>query len=203
MKKASLLFVVVALLGFAAVANAADVGTVGFKFGINYFALPTDDRFSGSGDTFAIVFPLDVGANVQIYHEAIGLSGKDTVAAVKVNGNLNVDINELRIVKEIASIGGAPVDVLIGLGHASVTCTLAPAGGVALNADSPVADIGVVVTPLRAKGKALESSLSLGLMYRLLKVPNTDFFGAVGAATGSGVDNLGGFTLGLSAGLTY
>ena len=191
MKKFTLLLVAFTLvLGLSSIARAE---TVGFEFGVNYLAMAGDNRFDGTSNSFALTFPLDKGFSASIYHESGSLSGTDTTAAgVKLNATLNMDINEIRLKKEIVSTGGVPIGLVLGLGHASVTN--------AFNADAPVADVGVKVVPLTTKGKNMDTTISIDLMYRFLKIPATN---AAFAAPLDPVDDLGGFAIGLNVGAMF
>lgn len=179
-----LLIAITLLFGAFSIAQAEEK-FIGFEFGVDYIK-PSEDRFNGSGSHFALIFPIDKGISAAFYHESDRFSGEDTdtVAEAKVNITLDIDINELRIHKEIVPI----VDAFLGVGHASVTN--------AFSSNAPIADVGVRLTPLKTQGKVSDIELSLGLLYRFLKINVQQPFGA--NVTDPNVDDLGGFAAGLN-----
>ena len=178
---------IVLFSGIPSIAQAEE-NFIGFEFGVNYIR-PTEDRFNGSGSHFALIFPIDKGISAALYHESNRYSGDDTVAGSKVNVTLDIDINELRIQKEIVPI----VDAFIGVGHASVSN--------AFNSNAPIADVGVKLTPLKTKGKVSDIKLSLELLYRFLKINAQQPFGS--NASDPNIDDLGGFAAGLNIAVLF
>ena len=190
MKRNSLYFILMlaALLAAAPVSNAnaatAKAGggsIVGFEFGVSYL-LPTESRFDGSSHNFTLVFPVDKGLTLGIFHESVSLSGKDGA----VSATVLIDINELRITKEVRD----KASVFIGIGSAQVTSAIATTG--------TVADIGVKYSALDSAGRVFKTDLSVDLMYRMLTIPAT-----TPAGWASAVDDLGGFGLGVNIAILF
>lgn len=190
MKKGVLYFVLMlaALLvaGPVSNSNAATAATgggsiVGFEFGVGYL-VPSETRFKGSSNNFTLVFPVDRGLTLGIFHESVSLSGKDGAAT----GTVLIDINELRISKEVRD----KASVFIGIGSAQTTGAIVTTG--------TIADIGVKYSALESMGRVFKTDLSVDLMYRMLTIPAT-----TPAGWGSAVDDLGGFGLGVNIAILF
>ncbi|MDD5773815.1 MAG: hypothetical protein PHX78_10165 [bacterium] len=174
-----LFFAVMLLLGISSISQAADK-IIGFSSGVN-FIKPSDKRFTGQGSNFSLVLPIDQGTEVVIYHETSRLNGKEVAAVC----NVNLDIEELRIQKEIAG----PVSVVLGSGWANLS------GGIADGAS--IVDVGVKITPMSTLGKYSTVELSIDVMYRFLKIANA------AVLVTDPVGKLDGFAAGINVSLLF
>ena len=174
-----LVFVVVLIFGFSLVAEAAETGKkfVGFEFGIN-FLLPNESTLNGSGRYFSLLFPIDKGISVGVFHETDKYSGEKTVGGIKQRRDLDVTINEIRFYKDMDFM----VVPFLGIGSASISK--------GLEETAIVGDIGAKITPLETTGELTNTKLSIDLLYRFMPINSTDLYDDNGS-----IDDLGGFAI--------
>jgi len=179
-KSRCMLFVVIVLtFGCFLMADAAENAKsfVGFEFGINYF-LPNESTLEGSGRYFSLLFPINENFTVGILHETDKYSGEKTVEDVKVNMDLDITINELKISKDV----GFMITPFLGIGSASISNDL--------EETAIVGDIGVKITPLEDKKEQVKTKLSIDLLYRFMPINSIELYG-----DNKSVDDLGGFSI--------
>ena len=154
-----ILIVLTFMLGFAGVSSAE---TVGFEYGVNYLASPSGDFDKGTGNYFSLVFSLENGMTVAVYHESATMELENNA------GTVDLDIDELRLAKGVAG----PVSVVMGIGKGS--------DGVA---SGIVSDVGVKYTAISSKGKVSTVDLDINLLYRFFEVTQAaatvDYGGAI------------------------
>lgn len=179
-----LVFIVVLIFGFSLVTEAAETGEkfVGFEFGINYL-LPNESSLDGSGRYFSLLFPIDKGISVGIFHETDKYSGEKTVDGNKVTRDLDVTINEIRLFKNIDfNDMNFMVVPFLGIGSASISEDL--------DETAIVGDIGTKITPLKTTGELSETKLSIDLLYRFMPINSTRLYG-----DSKSINDLGGFVI--------
>jgi hypothetical protein len=193
-RNVAILCIVIALsFGLSTISKAENV--VGFEAGVNYLGLANDNRLTATATTFSLVFPIDAGLSAAVYHETSRIKGEDKTSGVtEENITSNLEVNELRIAKEIIS---TPIraGLFLGLGHGSASSDTG-----ALSGDALVVDVGAKITPLSKQGKVSEAKISIELLYRFFDIDPVDAFG--GGVTDE-VDDLGGFGIGINVGILF
>ena len=159
---------------------------VGFEFGAT-FNLYNDSRFDGNSTNFALVFPVGKSFNISVYHEQGHIHGQEDGA----DTNYDVDINQIRVGIDVweSQNGSQQVALQLGFGNASYT------GGI--TEDEMVTDVAVRYSPIRAKNGPVAGALNVTATYRYAPLNNV-----AGGLTNT-VDDLGGFMIGLGAGLYF
>lgn len=187
---------------YAADEQHSDVG-LGFEVGTSYFLPSQKPLNKGLGNFFAV--DLNLGSvTVGYYFENLNIKMKDNSDNGATGSVIDVDasINEIRFIKPIIK----EVAVGLGVGMADVKGVVTVDNGASDSTNSfstlaPVADIFARVTPLSG-GDKVKAAVNVTLGYRFIAI---DAVVPAGAATDftDSVDNMNGFRLALSVGLSF
>lgn len=167
--------------------DQAQQPVIGFEFGAN-FNLFNDSRFEGNSTFFALVFPVGKTFNVAVYHEEGRIHGEEDGN----DDNYDVDINQIRVGIDLweSPNGSQEVALNLGFGHASYTEDI--------DEDELVTDIAVRYTPIKAKNGPVVGALNVNAAYRYAPLNNV-----FPNNLNRNIDDLGGFVIGLGAGLYF
>jgi len=158
---------------------------VGFEFGAN-FNLYNEGIFEGTSTNFALVFPVGNRFTFGVYHENGHIHAQDGGA----DANIDVDINQIRAGIDLweSANGSQDVAVVLGFGSASYTEDI--------DEDEMVVDIGVKYSPIKAKNGPVVGALNINAAYRYAPLNNITI-------VGEDINDIGGFIIGLGAGLYF
>lgn len=179
-----------AVLGaLAAPAAAADGPYVGFEFGFD-FQMFNDDRVEGAAGTFALTFPVGSNLSISIVHER----GNITVEENAVTEEGNTEGNKIQVNYNVWQNDTQAVGLYLGFGNMRYDFDGAPiADDTAL-----LADLGAKYVPVSAKTGPVKGQIDVHAAYRYAKIsPVTP------AGMGDVFDDLGGFVIGLGAGIFF
>jgi hypothetical protein len=183
-------------------ADDAGMG-LGLEVGTSYFLPAQTPGNKGMGNFFGV--DLNLGSiSVGYYFESLGikLKANDDGNATASQIDVKASINELRLTKPIIK----EVAIGLGVGMADVKArTTVTNGGATNNASfdtlAPMADIFAKVTPISG-GEKVKAAVNVTLGYRFIAINST-----VPAAGGGDfldpIDNLNGFRVALSVGLSF
>lgn len=171
-------------LGGLAAEEQASRPTLGFEFGAG-FHLYNDDRFDGTSVNFALMYQVNSVIRAGIYHEGGHIHGEEDGADV----NYDTDIVEFRIGVDLALAKTQSVALVLGIGHAEYTEDI--------DESEMVFDAAIRYTPVRAASGPVIGELAINAAYRY--APMND----VGSGLTEDLDDLGGFIVGLGAGLYF
>jgi len=179
----AVLLVTAPLIGSNAQAaqSAAKGNIVGFEFGVNYL-FPSDSNFKGSSNNFTLVFPVENDLTLGVFHETVSLRGKQGA----VNSSVSIDINELRIRREVRN----KASIFLGVGSASVSDDI--------STNAAVADVGARYVALDSMGGVFNTNVSIDLLYRMLNIN-----ASTPAGWTTAVDDLGGFAVGINIAVLF
>ena len=179
-------------MAFVPVVMAADPlprSTIGFEYGAAA-TLYNDSRLEGLNTNFAILFAVGQYLNIGVYRETGYIHGEEN------NSNVEVDttIHELRIGLDIwrNETHTQDVSVMMGYGYAKYDATTP-----SIHIHEMVADLTARYTPVRVKSGPVIGAVTVNAGYRYASLDNRDF------GLTRRVDNLGGFVIGLGAGLSF
>lgn len=188
---------VIALLLIGMTGRPAEAATLGFDLGTSFFLPGEKLADSGTANFIVITFPISAKTEIGFYREELGFAledNEDGGAVTRVDSDVSIDA--IRIVQTIAG----PVAVGLNIGAADVTGALA--GAVTFADLVPMADIFGRVT-LLSGGEPVQGNLAVTLGYRFLRIQAADPDGLLGTDFTDTVDNLGGFSIGISAGVRF
>jgi hypothetical protein len=169
-------------------AQAADGDKlIGFEFGVGYH-LVDESRYDGVSTNFGLVLPVGQKFDVVIYHEVGRYYGKQDGD----KSNIESDINEMRFRVTAWENEKMAVKLLLGIGYADMT---EKEGGDDFS--QVVADLGVNFTVLKTTSGPVKGEIALNALYRHLK------FEEQSLNLTDDVDSLGGFVIGVNAGLFF
>ena len=177
------------VVGLMASTAAYAEGVVGFEFGLNYMAAPTESSLEGYAKSFTLSFPMNETLTVGIRHEEGELDS--TVGAV--TNNFDTDINQLVLTK----VYSERVGLSLGLGYGTASRT----SGGAASASAIVGEVAVPLFLMSDKTKFGKVDIKLTPSYRMFDVDNGTFAAAAGAT--NKVEEFGGFNVALSAAVTF
>jgi hypothetical protein len=178
------------IAGAAMSAQAADGDKLlGFEFGVG-FHLVDDSRYEGTDVNFGLVLPVGQKFDVVVYHEVASFRGSDTDDNDR--SNVHSDINELRFRLSAWESEAMAVKIFLGMGFAEQN---EDESGTEWG--STVADIGINFTALKSKSGPVKGELAINAFYRYNK------FEAQGLNLDDDLTKLGGFVIGLTAGLYF
>ncbi|MBI3609262.1 MAG: hypothetical protein HY204_01000 [Nitrospirae bacterium] len=189
-------FVVAVALLMGVASRPAHAANLGFDLGTSFYLPGEKTADSGTANSVAITFPLSPGLEVGFYREELSFGlEKNLNGGPKTRVNTDVSIDAIRIVQSLAG----PIAIGLAVGTAGVTGTTG--GATTISDRAPMADIFARVTALSG-GDKINANLSVTLGYRLLRIAGVDPDGA-GTDFTSNVSNLGGFGIGVSAGVRF
>lgn len=160
---------------------------LGFEFGAS-FNLYNDSRFEGNGTHFSLIYQVDARLKAAVYHEQGHIHGEENGN----DANIDVTINQFRVGLDLwtSSNGSQDVGLMFGFGSASYTEDI--------DTNELVADVVVRYSPIRAKNGPVVGALNINASYRYAPLDNVNIGGFTAA-----IDDLGGFIIGLGAGLYF
>ncbi len=161
---------------------------IGFEFGVG-FHLVDESRYEGVSTNFGLVIPVGQKFDVVIYHEQGRYYGKEN----GVNSNIEADLNEIRFRVSAWENEKMAVKVILGIGYADMV----EKEGAAPSWSQVVADAGINFTILKAQSGPVKGELAINALYRYLKFTDQTM------AVATPVDSLGGFVIGMNAGLFF
>ena len=172
-------------------AQAADGDKLlGFEFGIGYH-LVDDSRYEGTDVNFGLVLPIGQKFDVVVYHEIGRFYGKQNNGNAK--SNITSDANELRFRLTAWEGETQAVKIFLGIGYTNLH---EDEGNFDWSAN--VADIGINFTALKTKSGPVKAELAINALYRYCKFEDQN----VNIANPQ-LNKLGGFVIGVSAGLFF
>ena len=179
-----LLLGAVATTSLSAADQASDK-LLGFEFGVG-FHLVEDSRYDGTDANFGLVIPVGQKFDVVIYHEVGRYFGKQEGEHSQIDN----DVNELRF--RVAAWDGESqaVKIFLGIGYSD-----ADIDGNSVSA--PIADIGVNFTVIKTKSGPVKGEVAINAAYRYFR------FDDVNGDLNDPVTKLGGFIIGVNAGLYF
>lgn len=161
---------------------------LGFEFGVAYHLLD-DSRFDGVSTNFGLVLPVGQKFDVVVYHEVGNYYGKEDGDKANIDSNVselrfrvNVWENETQAVKLLLGIGYADMDFDDGNDEVS----------------NVVGDLGINYTAFKSKSGPVKGEIALNALYRWLKFEDT-----FTSNLNDEVNELGGFIIGVNAGLYF
>ena len=162
---------------------------IGFEFGVGYH-LVDDSRYEGVSTNFGLVIPVGQKFDVVIYHEVGRYYGKQDGD----KSNVESDVSEMRFRVTAWENEKMAVKLLLGIGYADMTEKETPT-----SFSQVVADLGINFTVLKATSGPVKGEIALNALYRHLKFADA----TVALATDPVLDSLGGFVIGMNAGLFF
>ena len=162
---------------------------IGFEFGVGYHLID-DSRYEGVSTNFGLVIPVGQKFDVVVYQEIGRYYGKQD----GTKSNIDSDINELRFRVTAWENEKMAVKLLLGIGYADMT-----EQETGVDFSQVVADLGINFTVLKAQSGPVKGEIALNALYRHLKFAEED----LNFAPGEDVSKLGGFVIGMNAGLFF
>lgn len=177
------------LVGAVASASAADAApaqdnVLGFEFGAA-FGLMNDSRLDSVGTNFQIFLPVGSRFTAGVFHETGNITGDE-------DGNdadINYKLTEMRFGVDVWESATQEVTVVLGFGNIDYTNDL--------DDSTLVGDLGIKYTPIKAKTGPVTGSLNINATYRYAEVEDQNI------GLNEDADDMGGFQLGLGAGLAF
>jgi hypothetical protein len=161
---------------------------LGFEFGVGYH-LVDDSRYEGVDTNFGLVLPVGQKFDIVVYHEIGRYYGKED----GTKSNIDADVNELRFRVNVWEGETQAVKLLLGIGFADIDADNATG-----EVSQIVADLGVNFTAYKSKSGPVKGEIALNALYRHLKFEET-----ATALPGDDLSKLGGFIIGVNAGLYF
>jgi len=185
----SVIPVVLAAAGISsAVAEEGALKTlIGFEFGTAYH-LYNDQRFDGITTTFALAYQVNSRIAAGVYHEQGHIHGEEN----GTDASIDISVNQFRLGTTVgaADSGAHRVGIKFGFGSASYSGDI--------DTSELVADLEIDYSPIVSRQGPVVGALTIVAAYRYAPLDNV----AIGGFTDT-IDDLGGFILGLAAGLYF
>jgi hypothetical protein len=160
---------------------------LGFEFGVGYH-LVDDSRYEGVDTNFGLVIPVGQKFDIVVYHEVGSYYGKQD----GVKSTIDSTVDELRFRVSAWENETMAVKLVLGIGYAD----MAESDG-APEFSQVVADLGINFTIMKAKSGPVKGEIALNALYRHLKFEEVD------TALADNLSKLGGFIIGVNAGLYF
>jgi hypothetical protein len=160
---------------------------LGFEFGVGYH-LTDDSRYDGVSTNFGLVLPIGQKFDVVVYHEIGRYYGKQDGA----QSHIDSDVDQLRFRVNVWEGETQAVKLLLGIGYADMN-----EEETGTDFDQLVADLGVNFTAWKNKSGPVKGEIAVNALYRHLK------FEEQGLNLTDDLSKLGGFVIGLNAGLYF
>jgi hypothetical protein len=172
---------------FTGVQAAEGDKLLGFEFGVGYH-LVDDSRYDGVSTNFGLVLPVGQKFDVVVYHEVGNYFGKQDGD----KSNVDSTINELRFRVNVWESETQAVKLMLGIGYADMDFDDGTG-----EVSSVLADIGINYTVFKTKSGPVKGELAVNAVYRWLKFEETS------TNLTDDADELGGFVIGMNAGLYF
>lgn len=198
MRKLLVVLAVLVVIGFPITAKAENLG---FDIGILNFNPKETTAKNGNGSFVAITFPVDNLMEVGFYNEGLGVSLKNDAGGNGISTIVNTDVSitGIQMVRTVSEKAGVGVGLRLGMADISGSVI-----GAATFADTvPMADILVKWSVLSGGDKAVKTELAANFGYRIMQITPIDPDTAAGGDFVNLMDDLGGFWLSISLGLSF
>lgn len=169
-------------------ADGASDKVLGFEFGVNYHLIE-DRRFEGASTNFGLVLPIGQKFDVVIYGEDGRYFGKEDGQECEVESSAY----EMRFRVTAWEGETQAVKVMLGIGYQDVNIDDDTDNG-----GAPIADLGIAFTVIKTKSGPVKGELGINAFYRYFRFQDMDT-----ADLNEPVNKLGGFGIGVSAGLYF
>ncbi len=161
---------------------------LGFEFGVNYHLLD-DSRYDGASMNFGLVLPVGQKFDVVVYVEKGAFTGKEDDTRSEIETN----VTELRFRVPVFESETQSVKLMLGMGYGEYNFD-----DFDDEISGIVGDLGVNYAFFKTKSGPVKGELALNALYRWSEITEVDT-----DLPGDTVDSMGGFIIGLSAGLYF
>lgn len=169
----------------SAAEDQAAVYHLGFEFG-GSFVLANDDRFEGYNGSFGLSFPVSGSLKAGVTHERGHLTGEQNATTLEVNTSGFL----VNIRYAIINVEKMELDLQAGLGWVEFDGDI--------DDETMVAEIAALFAPIKSMQGPIKARMDVRAAYRWEQISEVDSFGS-----GEEVDDLGGFFIGLGAGIYF